>query len=82
MTVAFAPLMTARKRDHEASCAGGEDFTLAQPASIPNFVNSVNQIVTEYGFDGIHIDFETRLLDPDPECRMSFCSLPPQPWLR
>jgi chitinase len=45
---------------------GGEYFTLAQPASIPNFVNSVSQIVTEYGFDGIDIDFETPSLDLDP----------------
>jgi chitinase len=45
---------------------GGEYFTLAQPASIPNFVNSVNQIVTEYGFDGIDIDFETPSLNLDP----------------
>jgi chitinase len=45
---------------------GGEYFTLAQPASIPNFVNSVSQIVTGYGFDGIDIDFETPSLDLDP----------------
>lgn len=38
---------------------GGEYFTLAQTASIPNFVSSVTQIVTEYGFDGIDIDFES-----------------------
>jgi chitinase len=45
---------------------GGEYFTLAQTASIPNFVNSVTQIVTEYGFDGIDIDFETPSLNLDP----------------
>jgi chitinase len=45
---------------------GGEYFTLAQQASIPNFVNSVSRIVTEYGFDGIDIDFETPSLDLDP----------------
>ena len=45
---------------------GGEYFTLAQQASIPNFVNSVKQIVTEYGFDGIDIDFETPSLNLDP----------------
>jgi chitinase len=45
---------------------GGEYFTLAQQASIPNFVNSVTQIVTEYGFDGIDLDFETPSLDLDP----------------
>lgn len=45
---------------------GGEYFTLAQQSSIPNFVNSVTQIVTEYGFDGIDLDFETPSLDLDP----------------
>jgi chitinase len=45
---------------------GGEYFTLAQTASIPNFVNSVTQIVTEYGFDGIDLDFETPSLALDP----------------
>ena len=45
---------------------GGEYFTLTQPTSIPNFVNSVTQIVTEYGFDGIDLDFETPSLDLDP----------------
>jgi chitinase len=38
---------------------GGEYFTLAQKASIPTFVNSVTQIVAEYGFDGIDLDFES-----------------------
>jgi chitinase len=38
---------------------GGEYFTLAQTASIPNFVNSVTQIVSDYGFDGIDLDFES-----------------------
>ncbi len=38
---------------------GGEYFTLDQAASIPNFVNSVAQIVSEYGFDGIDLDFES-----------------------
>lgn len=45
---------------------GGEYFTLAQPASIPNFVNSVSRIVMEYGFNGVDIDFETPSLDLDP----------------
>lgn len=45
---------------------GGEYFTLAQQASIPTFVNSVTQIVTEYGFDGIDLDFESPSLALDP----------------
>ncbi|HEV2278897.1 MAG TPA: glycosyl hydrolase family 18 protein [Acidobacteriaceae bacterium] len=45
---------------------GGEYFTLAQTASIPNFVDSVTQIVTEYGFDGIDLDFESPSLVLDP----------------
>ena len=45
---------------------GGEYFTLSQQASIPNFVNSVTQIVTEYGFDGIDLDFESPSLVLDP----------------
>jgi chitinase len=45
---------------------GGEYFTLAQTSSIPNFVNSVTQIVTEYGFDGIDLDFESPSLVLDP----------------
>lgn len=45
---------------------GGEYFTLAQTASIPNFVDSVTQIETEYGFDGVDIDFESPSLVLDP----------------
>jgi chitinase len=45
---------------------GGRYFTLNDPASIPNFVSSVTQIVTEYGFDGIDLDFETPSLNIDP----------------
>lgn len=45
---------------------GGEYFTLAQTASIPNFVNSVTQIVSDYGFDGIDLDFESPSLVLDP----------------
>ncbi len=45
---------------------GGEYFTLAQESSIPNFVNSVEQIVTEYGFDGVDLDFESPSLQLDP----------------
>ena len=45
---------------------GGEYFTLAQKTSIPTFVNSVTQIVTDYGFDGIDLDFESPSLVLDP----------------
>ena len=45
---------------------GGEYFTLADPKRIANFVSSVTRIVTEYGFDGIDIDFETPSLSLDP----------------
>jgi chitinase len=45
---------------------GGEYFTLDQQTSIPNFVNSVTQIVTEFAFDGIDIDFESPSLALDP----------------
>jgi chitinase len=45
---------------------GGEYFTLTQTASIPNFVTSVTQIMTEYGFDGIDLDFESPSLVLDP----------------
>jgi chitinase len=38
---------------------GGQYFTLNDSKSIPNFVSSVTQIVTEYGFDGIDLDFES-----------------------
>jgi chitinase len=45
---------------------GGRYFTLNDSASIPNFVSSVTQIVTDYGFDGIDLDFETPSLNIDP----------------
>ena len=45
---------------------GGEHFTLADPNRVPNYVSSVTQIVTEYGFDGIDIDFESPSLSIDP----------------
>src|SRR6185437_11739304 len=45
---------------------GGEYFSLAQASSIPNFVDSVTQIITEYGFDGIDLDFESPSLVLDP----------------
>jgi chitinase len=45
---------------------GGEHFTLADPNRVPNYVSSVTTIVTEYGFDGIDIDFESPSLSIDP----------------
>ena len=45
---------------------GGEYFSLAQASSIPSFVQSVTEIVTEYGFDGIDLDFESPSLVLDP----------------
>ena len=45
---------------------GGEHFTLADSNRVPNYVSSVTQIVTEYGFDGIDIDFESPSLSIDP----------------
>ena len=38
---------------------GGRYFTLDDPQNIPNFISSVTDIVSEYGFDGIDLDFET-----------------------
>jgi chitinase len=45
---------------------GGENFTLNDPKRVPNYVASVSRIVTEYGFDGIDIDFESPSLSIDP----------------
>jgi chitinase len=45
---------------------GGQHFTLADPKRVPNYVSSVTRIVTEYGFDGIDIDFESPSLSIAP----------------
>jgi chitinase len=45
---------------------GGQYFTLADPKRVPNYVSSVTRIVTEYGFDGIDIDFESPSLSIAP----------------
>ncbi|HEX3744998.1 MAG TPA: glycosyl hydrolase family 18 protein [Bryobacteraceae bacterium] len=45
---------------------GGQFFTLADPQRIPDFVSSVTRIVSEYGFDGIDLDFETPSLVLQP----------------
>jgi chitinase len=44
---------------------GGEQFTLADSKRVPTFVSSVINIITEYGFDGIDIDFESPSLSID-----------------
>jgi len=45
---------------------GGQHFTLADTKRVPNYVSSVIRIVTDYGFDGIDIDFESPSLSIDP----------------
>ncbi len=45
---------------------GGQHFTLADPKRVPNYISSVTRIVSEYGFDGIDIDFESPSLSIDP----------------
>jgi len=45
---------------------GGQHFTLADPNRVPNYLSSVTRIVTEYGFDGIDIDFESPSLSIGP----------------
>lgn len=45
---------------------GGKYFTLNDPKNISNFVSSVSSIVSEYGFDGIDLDFESPSLVLDP----------------
>jgi len=44
---------------------GGQHFTLADPKRVPTFVASVAQIVRDYGFDGIDVDFESPSLAID-----------------
>ena len=38
---------------------GGKFFKLDNAQDIPNFVSSLTSIVSEYGFDGVDIDFES-----------------------
>ncbi|MBV9501751.1 MAG: glycoside hydrolase, partial [Acidobacteriaceae bacterium] len=45
---------------------GGQYFTLADPKRVPDFVSSVTRIVSDYGFDGVDIDFEMPSLSIDP----------------
>ena len=45
---------------------GGQFFTMPDAASTQNFLSSVTSIVSEYGFDGIDLDFESPSLVIDP----------------
>lgn len=45
---------------------GGQHFTLADPKRVPNFVSSVTRIVSDYGFDGVDVDFESPSLSIAP----------------
>ena len=45
---------------------GGQHFTLTDPKRVPNFVSSVTRIVSDYGFDGVDIDFESPSLSIEP----------------
>ena len=44
---------------------GGQHFTLADPKRVPLYVSTVERIVSDYGFDGIDIDFESPSLSID-----------------
>lgn len=44
---------------------GGQHFTLSDARRVPNFVSSVTRIVSEYGFDGVDVDFESPSLSID-----------------
>ena len=45
---------------------GGQYFKLGDAGDIPNFVSSVTQIVKEYGFEGVDLDFESPSLELIP----------------
>jgi chitinase len=45
---------------------GGAYYRLDQASQIPNFVSSVETIVSTYGFDGVDIDFEAPSLSLEP----------------
>jgi len=45
---------------------GGQHFTLATEEGKRNFIRTVEDICTQFGFDGIDVDFETSSLELDP----------------
>jgi chitinase len=45
---------------------GGAYYRLDQASQIPNFVSSVEAVVSTYGFDGVDIDFEAPSLSLEP----------------
>ena len=55
----IAYLKSQGKRVMLSLGGGGKYFKLDDPHDIPNFVSSVTSIVSEYGFDGVDIDFES-----------------------
>src|SRR6476469_494785 len=55
----IAALQSRGKKVMISLGGGGQHFTLADPKRVPNYISSVTRIVTEYGFDGIDIDFES-----------------------
>ncbi|HUB83668.1 MAG TPA: glycosyl hydrolase family 18 protein [Bryobacteraceae bacterium] len=62
----IADLQSRGKKVMISLGGGGEFFSLNDPKRIPDFVSSVARIVSEYGFDGIDLDFETPSLVLQP----------------
>jgi chitinase len=59
----IAYLKQQRKKVMISLGGGGQFFKMDDAKSLPNFVSSVTQIVTEFGFEGIDIDFESPSMD-------------------
>jgi chitinase len=55
----IAALKTQGRKVMISLGGGGEYFKLDDAKNIPNFVSSVSSIVSDYGFQGVDIDFET-----------------------
>jgi chitinase len=62
----IAELKSHEKKVMISLGGGGQHFTLADSKRVPTFVSSVINIVSEYGFNGIDIDFESPSLSIDP----------------